>query len=265
MSNIKVALVQTPLFWENPARNRELLEEKIRSISDPAEIIALPEMFTTGFTMNPQKCAEPHEGETFQWMKKLAVEKNAVITGSIATEENGNYYNRLIWMQPDGNYHQYDKKHLFSFAGENQHFTPGRSKVIVEYKGWKILLMICYDLRFPVWIKNNFSDEKGFDYDCILCVANWPEARSHPWRVLLMARAIENQCFVIGVNRIGQDGNNVMYSGDSALISPLGENFSNIMPNQETTETIPMPRCQLDDFRKKFRVALDWDGFELKD
>jgi omega-amidase len=264
MSNIKVSIVQTPLYWEDPAQNREMLGEKINAISGDAEIFVLPEMFTTGFTMNPQKCAESHKGETFQWMKKLAEEKNAVITGSIATEENGNYYNRLIWMQPDGNYHQYDKKHLFSFAGENQHFTPGRNKVIVEYKGWKILLMICYDLRFPVWIKNNYSEEKGFDYDCILCVANWPEARSHPWRVLLMARAIENQCFVIGVNRIGQDGNNVMYSGDSALISPLGENFSNIMPNQETVETIPMPRCQLDDFRKKFRVALDWDGFELR-
>jgi len=264
MSNIKITLVQTPLHWENPAANRTLLEQKIRAIEEPTEIIVLPEMFTTGFTMHPQNCAEPMGGETFEWMKKLAAEKNAVITGSIATKENGKYYNRLIWMQPDGTFYQYDKKHLFTFAGETENYTPGNKKVIVEYKGWKFLLTICYDLRFPVWIKNNYSPETGFDYDCMINVANWPAARSHPWRVLLMARAIENQAFVIGLNRLGVDGNGVDHSGDSALISPLGENFSNLMPNQEITETIPMPRCQLTDFRKKFRVADDWDGFELK-
>jgi omega-amidase len=264
MSNIKVALVQSTLHWEDPAANREMLEQKILAISDPAEIIVLPEVFTTGFTMEPADCAEPHEGETFQWMKRMAAEKNAVITGSIATSENGKFYNRLIWMQPDGNYHKYDKKHLFTFAGENHNYTPGSERVIVEYKGWKILLLICYDLRFPVWIKNNFSKESGFDYDAILCVANWPATRSHPWRVLLMARAIENQAFVIGVNRVGTDGNQIDYSGDSALISPMGENFSNIMPFSDTVETIPMPRCQLDDFRKRFGVAHDWDRFEIK-
>jgi predicted amidohydrolase len=263
MSNIKVTLVQSPIYWEDPAANRKMFEEKIRQIDEPTEIIVLPEVFTTGFTMEPAGCAEPHKGETFQWMKKLAAEKNAVITGSIATKEKDKYYNRLIWMQPDGNHFQYDKKHLFTFAGETKNFTPGKEKVIVEYKGWKFLLLICYDLRFPVWSKNNYSAEKGFDYDCIINIANWPAPRSHPWRVLLMARAIENQAYVIGVNRIGTDGRGIEHSGDSALISPLGENFSNIMPNEEKTETIPMPRCQLDDFRKKFRVADDWDKFEI--
>lgn len=263
MSNIKVTLIQSPLHWEDHQANREMFEKKINQITEPTEIVILPEMFSTGFTMNPERVAEPHMGESFQWMQRLAAERNIVIAGSIATLDQDKYYNRLIWMQPDGTYVQYDKKHLFSFAGETEKFTAGNQRVIVEYKGWKFLLLTCYDLRFPVWCKNNYSDEKGFDYDCIINVANWPEARSHPWRVLLMARAIENQAFVIGLNRIGHDGNGIDHSGDSALISPMGENFSNIMPWQEKTETIPMPRCQLDDFRKKFRVAQDWDKFQI--
>jgi omega-amidase len=264
MSNIKVTIVQAPLHWENPKANREMFEQKINEITEPTEIVVLPEMFTTGFTMVPTGLAEPHEGESFQWMKRLAASKDVVLVGSIATEDQGKFYNRLIWMQPDGTYYTYDKKHLFSFAGETENFTPGTDKVIVNYKGWKFLLLVCYDLRFPVWCKNNYSIENGFDYDCIIAVANWPEARSHPWRILLMARAIENQAFVIGVNRIGLDGKGIDHSGDSALISPLGDNFSNIMPYQEKTETIPMPKCQLDDYRKKFRVSEDWDQFKIQ-
>lgn len=263
MSNIKVTIIQAPLHWENPALNREMFESKINAIDQATEIILLPEMFSTGFTMQPQHVAEPHRGISFQWMQRMAQEKNVVIAGSIATEDNGKYYNRLIWMQPDGTHVQYDKNHLFSFAGEADHYTAGSQRVIVDYKGWKFLLSICYDLRFPVWCKNNYSSEKGFDYDCIINVANWPAVRSHPWRILLMSRAIENQVYVIGVNRIGPDGNGVDHSGDSALISPMGDNFSNLMPGQEKSETIPMPKCQLDDFRRKFRVAEDWDSFEL--
>ena len=263
MSNIKVTLVQSPLHWENPKANRDMFEHKIAMMEDYTELIILPEMFTTGFTMNPQQCAEPHLGESFQWMQNLASERGVAICGSIVTEDKGKYFNRLYWVQPDGTYYHYDKKHLFSFAGETQHYTAGKERVIVEYKGWKFLLLICYDLRFPVWIKNNYSAEKGFDYDCIINVANWPAARSHPWRVLLMARAIENQAYMIGVNRLGEDANGIQYSGDSALISPMGENFSDLMPGEEKTETISMPKCQLDDFRNKFRVAEDWDRFTL--
>ncbi len=263
MSNIKVTLIQSPIHWENPAANREMFEKKINQITEPTEIVVLPEMFNTGFTMEPSTCAEPHQGESFQWMKRIAQEKNVVLTGSLATEENGKYYNRLIWMQPDGKYYQYNKKHLFTFAGEDKNYTPGEEKMIVEYKGWKFLLLICYDMRFPVWCKNNYSQEKGFDYDCIINVANWPAPRSHAWRILLMARAIENVAYVIGVNRIGKDDRGIDHSGDSALISPTGDNFSNIMPSEQKVETIPMPKCQLDDFRKKFRVANDWDQFKL--
>lgn len=263
MSNIKVTLIQSPIHWENPAANRQMFEEKINQITDPTEVVVLPEVFTTGFTMEPAAVAEPHGGETFQWMKRIAADKNIVLVGSFATEENGKYFNRLIWMQPDGKHYQYDKKHLFTHAGESRNFTPGSERVIVEYKGWKFLLLICYDLRFPVWSKNNYSPEKGFDYDCIINIANWPNTRSHHWRVLLMARAIENQAYMIGVNRIGIDGNNNDHSGDSALISPLGDNFSNFMPWDEKTETIPMPKCQLDDYRKNFKFASDWDTFQL--
>ncbi len=263
MSNIKVTLIQSPIHWENPAANRQMFEEKINQITDPTEIVVLPEVFTTGFTMEPAALAEPHMGETFQWMKRIAANKNIVLVGSFATEENGKYYNRLIWMQPNGKHYQYDKKHLFTHAGESRNFTHGSERVIVEYKGWKFLLLICYDLRFPVWSKNNYSPEKGFDYDCIINIANWPTTRSHHWRVLLMARAIENQAYMIGVNRIGIDGNNNDHSGDSALISPLGDNFSNFMPWDEKTETIPMPKCQLDDYRNKFKFASDWDTFQL--
>lgn len=264
MSNIKVTLVQSPIYWEDPAANREMFEAKIMAIEEPTDIIILPEVFTTGFTMEPENCAEPQGAETFVWMQKMAKKKNSVITGSIATKENSKYYNRMIWMHPNGEYRQYNKKHLFTFAGETKNFTPGNEKVIVDFKGWKILLLICYDLRFPVWCKNNYSPREGYDYDCMINIANWPAARSHPWRILLMARAIENQAWVIGVNRIGLDGNGIDHSGDSAVISPLGENFSNIMPGEEKTETIAVPRCQLDDFREKFRVADDWDRFELK-
>ncbi len=263
MSNIKVTIVQSPLVWEDPAANRAMFEQKINALTDLTGIVVLPEMFSTGFTMEPAGIAEPHKGDTFQWMKRLAAEKNIVITGSIATHDNERYYNRLVWMQPDGVHYQYDKKHLFTFAGENKKFTAGNERVIVQYQGWKFLLQICYDLRFPVWCKNNYSTEKGFDYDCMIVVANWPAVRSHPWRVLLMSRAIENQAYVVGVNRIGLDGKGIDHSGDSALINPMGENFSNLMPYQDKTETIAMPRCQLDDFRQKFRVAEDWDGFRL--
>ncbi len=263
MSNIKVTLIQTSLHWENPEANREMLEKKINKIKEPTEIIILPEVFTTGFTMEPANCADSNEGKTFRWMKQTAAKKNTVITGSIATKENDKFYNRLIWMQPDGNYYQYDKKHLFSFAGETKNYTPGKKRVIVEYKGWKILLLICYDLRFPVWCKNNFNPQNGFDYDCIINIANWPAPRSNHWSILLMARAIENQAYVAGVNRVGKDAKGTDHSGDSALINPLGEHLSTITPFEEKTETITMERARLDDFRKKFGVANDWDKFKL--
>jgi omega-amidase len=260
MQNISLSLLQTPLFWENPEKNLEMFSSKIAAIKDPADLIVLPEMFTTGFSMNPGKAAEPMDGPAMQWMRRTAAERDCVLAGSLAIAEGGQFFNRFIWMQPDGQFRQYDKYHLFSFAGENKHYTPGSDKLIVNLKGWKIMPLICYDLRFPVWSRNRHDPETGFDYDVLLYVANWPESRSHAWRVLLMARAIENLSYVVGLNRIGEDGNGVSHSGDSAVIDPTGENLGNFMPKLEQVETIVLPRCPLENLRNKFRAWADWDG-----
>ncbi len=264
MQNLTVHLFQSPLFWEDIDRNLSMFSEKIDGITTSPDLVVLPEMFTTGFTQKPHDVAEPMEGKSMQWMQQQASANRCVIAGSVIIREKEKYYNRLIWMPPDGNYHVYDKRHLFTFAGENKYYTAGKSQLFVELKGWKIMPLICYDLRFPVWSRNTYSPEKGFAYDCMLNVANWPGSRSHVWRVLLMARAIENQAYVIGLNRIGEDRNNIAYSGDSAVISPKGDNISGIMPGEDVSETIVMPRCQLDDFRDKFRVWADWDRFRIK-
>ncbi len=263
MQNLIVSLIQSDLIWEDRAQNLTNFTQQIRAIEEATDLILLPEMFTTGFAMEPQKLAEPMGGPTMQWMHRMATENNCVLAGSFIIKENNNFFNRLIWMRPNGSYEYVDKKHLFTFAGENKHYTPGNRKIIVEIKGWKIMPLICYDLRFPVWSKNRHDSEKGFDYDCMINVANWPDKRSHVWRILLMARALENQAYVIGINRIGTDGNNIGYSGDSAVISPKGENLSNIAPNKEQVETVVLSRCELDSFRDNFKVWADWDRFKI--
>lgn len=264
MQNLKVTLVQSDLYWEEPRRNIEMFSEKLQGISGTTDLVVLPEMFTTGFSMNPQNIAEPMGGSGLQWMQQTAARHNCIICGSIAVEDNGKYFNRFFWVRPDGSFSHYDKKHLFTYAGEDKDYTAGTSKLIVELKGWKIMPLICYDLRFPVWSRNRFCESEGFDYDVLLYVANWPDARSHAWRILLMARAIENQAYVIGVNRTGADGNQFTYSGDSAIISPRGENISNLMPNQQGIETVVMPQCQLNSYRDSFRAWADWDKFKME-
>ncbi len=263
MQNISVSLIQSPLAWEDPRKNLELFSRKIRAIDQPTDLIVLPEMFTTGFSMEARKLAEPMGGASMEWMKDMAGEKNSVVCGSLIVEEGGKFYNRMIWMPPNGQFSAYDKYHLFSHAGENLHYQTGTKKQVVRLRGWKILLLICYDLRFPVFIKNKVDKDGNFDYDCILNVANWPASRSHAWRILLMARAIENQAYVIGLNRVGSDGRGISYCGDSAVISPRGENLSNIMPGAGQTETLVMPRCQLESFRSEFRPWADWDAFSM--
>lgn len=263
MQDLTVTLIQSDLLWEDREKNKEAFAERLASIDRPTDLILLPEMFTTGFAMEPHQLAEPMEGPTMQWMHEMATTKNSVLAGSIIIKEKEKFYNRLIWMRPDGSYDFVDKKHLFTFAGENKHYTPGNKKLLVELKGWKIMPLICYDLRFPVWSKNRYKADSGFDYDCMINVANWPEKRSHVWRILLMARALENQSYVIGINRIGTDGNKIGYSGDSAVISPKGENLSNMTPYKEQIETVVMSRTGLDTFRDNFRPWADWDDFEI--
>lgn len=262
MSTLTFSLVQTNLHWENRAANIAMLEKKILALNQKTEVIVLPEMFTTGFSMQPTLFAEKMDGETIQWMKKMAAQKKAIITGSLMIEENGKYFNRLIWMLPNGQMGYYDKKHLFAYANEDKHYTPGQKRLIASVKGWKINLMICYDLRFPVWSRQQKANatQDGLEYDVLMYVANWPEKRSHMWRTLLQARAIENQCYSIGVNRVGEDGSGFHYVGDSMVVSPLGEILYH-QSNQEDVYTITLEKTELENVREKLPFWKDGDSF----
>lgn len=216
MRDLNIALIQTKLQWHDAVANRAHFDARLAEIHG-AELIILPEMFTTGFTMQSDEQAEQTDGGTLEWLQTKAAEKHAVITGSVAVREGDNCFNRLYWVQPDGSFDSYDKRHLFAMAGEHHAYRPGSSRVIMNVAGWRVYPLICYDLRFPVW-----SRSRG-DYDLLLYVANWPDKRRQHWIKLLQARAIENQCWCIGVNRIGTDGNTVGYAGDSLICDPLGE------------------------------------------
>lgn len=260
MKDLKITFIQTGLYWENVDWNLELFSKKIESIEEKTDLIILPEMFTTGFTMQPELLAEGMNGKAVAWMKAQAQKKQCVITGSFACEENGNYYNRLVWMRPDGSYSTYDKRHLFTMANEDKHYTAGSKKIIEEINGWKICPLICYDLRFPVWARNKNENR----YDLLIYVANWPERRNHPWKTLLLARSIENQCYVAGVNRVGNDGNEIYHSGDSAVINFKGEVISTSPAHEECIETVVLSHADLEDFRKQFPVLNDGDEFSIK-
>lgn len=263
---MQVTLIQTSLFWEDREKNLAHFNNLLNSVQEKTDLIVLPEMFTTGFTMNPSKLSEPASGPTLAWLQQKAQEKNAVITGSVAVEEKGNYFNRLFWVQPNGTFSFYNKRHLFRMAGEDKHYSAGENKIIQTVGEFKICPLVCYDLRFPVWSRNTFTKNNGSytaAYDVLIYVANWPEVRSYPWKQLLIARAIENQCFVIGVNRIGADGNNIAHSGDSMVINPRGEIISKTKANEESIETVTLDYNYLSEFRKVFPVGLDADDFKL--
>ena len=264
MSTLTITTIQSDLIWEEKPANLRILEQKISTIPGKTEIVILPEMFTTGFSMNPELLAETMEGETVNWMKRVSNENGVVLTGSIIIAEEGKYFNRLIWMLPDGQYGYYDKRHLFAFGEEDQHFSPGNKRLIASVKGWKINLLICYDLRFPVWARQTpplpGEVERGPEYDVLIYVANWPERRSHAWKTLLCARAIENQCYVIGVNRVGTDDKNIYYSGNSLVIDPLGQVLYH-MADTEDVFTITLQKEMLDEVRAKFPFWRDADGF----
>lgn len=267
MTNLRVSLLQTSLFWEAIDQNLEMFTRKIRAIQEPTDLIVLPELFSTGFTMNNRPVAESMKGKAVSWMKQMAKEKNAVITGSLIIEEKKKIYNRLIWMTPSGKFKTYDKRHLFRYAGEQNHYSGGKKKLVVELKGWKICPLICYDLRFPAWIRNQVKSKKGsgrLEYDLLLFVANWPERRNHPWKTLLVARAMENQCYVAGVNRVGNDGNNIYHSGDTALINFKGEVISTLPAHEEKHETITISYADLVEWRKMFPAWMDADSFKIK-
>ncbi|HEV8505414.1 MAG TPA: amidohydrolase [Chitinophagaceae bacterium] len=268
MSTLTITGIQSSLHWEDRKANLRMFEEKIFSISQPTEIIVLPEMFSTGFSMQPEKLAETMEGETVQWMKRIAEKKKIILTGSVIIDEGGNYFNRLVWILPNGHVGHYDKRHLFAYGDEDQHYTPGEKRLIASVNGWKINLLVCYDLRFPVWSRQSPPSlgkvEKGLEYDVLIYVANWPERRVHAWTTLLRARAIENQCYVIGVNRTGDDGKKIHYTGESMAVDPMGELLYH-KKDEEDIFTVTLDKSQLDKAREKFPFWKDADNFFIAD
>ena len=255
---LKVSIIQSKLVWENPEENRQLFSKKIATISEDTKLIILPEMFTTGFTMNASTLAETENGKTLNWMQTEAKKKDCAITGSVIISENNNYYNRLFFVFPNGDYKTYDKRHTFTLAGEDKTYTAGNKQVLIEYLGWKIYPLICYDLRFPVWARNTQN------YDLLLYVANWPERRITAWDALLKVRAIENMSYCIGVNRVGKDANGHKYSGHSAVYNVLGEQISNPNFEEDFIETITLQKSHIETYRKRLQFLNDQDKFSLK-
>lgn len=256
---MEVLIVQPDLIWENPAENRRNLELMLDAeYRTKPDLVVLPEMFTTGFSMNSRKLAESMEGETINWMREISIKGDFAIAGSIIIKEGGSFYNRLIFINQKDAPVIYDKGHLFRMEKENNFFTKGRGRIITKYKDFFINLQICYDLRFPVWTRNTNNA-----YDILLYVANWPRSRRNVWNTLLVARAIENQCYVIGVNRIGEDGNGLSYSGDSVIIDPKGNIIAGLGYNEEGTASANLSLDNLNLFREKFPVWKDSDNFEL--
>jgi len=262
MQDLKVTTIQTPLHWQDKQANISMLEEKIWEIEEDTDLIVLPEMFNTGFTMEAEKMAEPMNLHTFKWMRQMASQKKAVVTGSYIVNDNGEYYNRLIWMQPNGEYSTYDKRHLFRMADEDAHFSAGTKDLVVELKGWKIKPLVCYDLRFPVWCRNKSNDQNELEFDLILFVANWPAVRVSAWDTLLKARAIENVSYSIGVNRIGDDGKGIAHNGHSAIYGPKGDAVY-FAEDREEIKTVTISAKDLLRFREKFPAQLDADKFSI--
>ncbi len=256
--NLKITVFQAYLFWENIDKNLQNISLRLSSgVREKTDLIVLPEMFSTGFTMKAEELAEEMDGKTMQWLAKTAANYDCVVTGSLIIKEDGKYYNRMIWMLPNGEFQYYDKHHLFGMGDEDKNYTAGQKPLIVELKGWKIRLAVCYDLRFPVWLRN-----RNAEYDILLLVASWPDKRSSHWRTLIHARAIENQSYVIGVNRVGHDGNQIYHSGHSMCIDPYGDTVY-YKPEDEDLYTFSINYPDLEKIRRQFPFLKDSDNFTL--
>jgi predicted amidohydrolase len=255
-ANLRVTMIQADLAWQDPATNRRNLAAHFRGLAGHTDLIVLPEMFTTGFSMETASLAETMAGATVAWLREESAAVGCAITGSLIVEEGGRHYNRLVWATPDGGFSHYDKRHLFRMAREDQHYAAGDRRLVVTLKGWRVCPLVCYDLRFPVWSRN-----RG-DYDLLLYVANWPQRRAHAWSTLLKARAIENLCYVAGVNRIGKDGNGATYAGDSVVLDFLGQLLSS-EGGGDRVETTVLDLESLRSYRASFPAHLDADRFEL--
>lgn len=257
MSELRVSLVQASLVWEDISENLKRFDRKMTKLKGQTDLVILPEMFTTGFSMNVFGVAETMDGSTIRWMREKSRDLDAIVTGSLIIKENGAYYNRLIWMKPDGTYEYYDKRHLFTLAKEHHTFTAGNEKLIIEWNGWRICPLICYDLRFPVWSRNVEN------YDVLLYTANFPAKRRYAWRHLLRARAIENQCFVLGVNIVGEDGNGFEYSGDSSVIDPMGHLIMEIT-DEEGIMNYTLLKKEINNVRTNLPFLNDKDEFIIQ-
>ena len=261
--NLSATLIQTDVHWLNIEANLAMLEEKIWQIEGETDIIILPEMFTTGFTNEAASLAEPMNSKTFRWMKQMAAQTQALLIGSYIVKENQHFYNRLLWMEPDGSFAHYDKHHLFRMSEEHAVYTPGQELLIKYWKGWNVCPLICYDLRFPVWSRNRLKADGTLSYDLLICVANWPAVRSDVWMTLLRARAIENASCVVGVNRVGEDGNGIAYDGNSVVMNAQGDiSFREV--DKESVATVALSYDDLMTHRRQFPVHLDADDFSLK-
>jgi predicted amidohydrolase len=263
MQTLRVSLVQGATRWHDPAGNREYYGSLIAPLAGRTDLVVLPETFTSGFSNEAIHNAETMDGPSVAWLREKAKELDAAITGSVQLRAGEGVFNRLLFVTPDGEVRHYDKRHLFRYADEHKRYASGRDKLIVEWKGWRICPLVCYDLRFPVFSRNGHDPQRGFDYDLVLFVANWPAARAHAWRTLLRARAIENLSYCLGVNRVGTDGNQLPYSGDSGVLDYLGQAMVDLGA-QEQTVTVTLDPAALAAFREKFPAWMDADAFELK-
>ena len=258
---MRITIVQSPLHWESPEMNRQMFAQKISTLRGLTDLVMLPEMFTTGFSMNATLLAEPVNGPTLAWMRELSNTLNAAITGSFICSAGEQYFNRLLFVRPDGSFDHYDKKHLFALTGEHHHYVAGKDRITVLWQGWRICPLICYDLRFPAWARN--VTKADAPYDLLLFVANWPARRAHHWRTLLAARAIENQSFVAGVNIAGTDGNGFEYTGDSAIIDYSGQALAQIPEGKADMITVELSLEDLQAYRQQLPFLKDADRFEF--
>lgn len=266
MPDLTLSLIQTALHWEQPDANRAMLSEKLSLVPAASALVLLPEMFSTGFSMNAAALAETMDGPTVQWMREASAKHRKIIAGSLIIEDGGAYFNRLIWMLPNGQLGYYDKRHCFTLAGEDRHYTPGNRRLIASVMGWRVNLCICYDLRFPVWSRQQLggtAEDPAPEFDLLVYVANWPDRRIHAWKSLLPARAIENQCYVAAVNRVGPDGQDIAHSGHSMIVDPLGE----VVATESGTEAIitaTLSRDHLEETRAKLPFWRDADRFMIR-
>ena len=261
-TDLKIALVQSDIYWEESSRNIARFAGELDRIREPVDLILLPEMFNTGFSVNPGKCAESMEGPSVRFLKEKAGEKDCVVMGSLLIAEEGHYFNRLVAMFPDGKSQHYDKRHLFRLSEEYRVFKGGNRRILITVKGWKILPLVCYDLRFPVWSRNRYLDGE-YEYDLLVYVANWPKTRRHIWKSLLIARAIENQAYAAGVNRIGKDGHGTDHTGESLVSGPKGEIIFSAGQGRSCTATVTLEKEKLKQIRESFPIGPDWDRFTL--